>query len=533
VATGRPATMALNGMISTPHYLASQSGWRVLREGGNAVDAAIAANAVLNVVMPDNCSLGGDAFFMIWDPGKKEIVGLNGSGIAPAGCTPDAVRSAGHTQLPERGPWTVTVPGAVEAWSKALERYGSRDLDYLLIDALRYASEGFPVTPHLSDAISSNRPMLEANAAAAKTFLPGGNVPQAGSILRQPGLAGSFRELARDGKDAFYKGKIATRLIRALNNAGSPMTLDDLAAQSSDWVSPISSDYRGYTVYEMPPNSQGATALQMLNIAEGWDPGDLPDRSASQIHHFVEAKKNAFVDRDRYISDPKFVDVPVDRLISKEYAAETRARISSEHAWVQDKVAPGAGDTIYLCAFDRDGMAVSLIQSLFKGFGSGIVGGETGIVLQNRGASFSLDESAANRLEPGKRPMHTLIPGMIFDGPLPWSVFGCMGGHGQAQTHLQLVTRLIDHGMNPQEAIEAPRWVAGPDTADDPPHLLKLEPEFGENVADELRALGHEVRLTPSFSSAMGHAQAIRINWEHGVLSGGADPRANGYALGW
>ncbi len=533
MAIGRPATMALNGMVSTPHYLASQAGWRVLREGGNAVDAAIAANAVLNVVMPDNCSLGGDAFFMIWDPSKKEVVGLNGSGGAPEGVTADAVRSAGHDAMPERGPWTITVPGAVEAWGKALEQYGSRDLDYLLIDAIRYAAEGFPVTNSLHDAINTNRSMLSADPSAAKQFLPGGNVPAPGSILRQPGLAASFREIARGGPDAFYSGKIATRMIRSLNKAGSPIALDDLSRQSSDWVAPISSDYRGYTVYEMPPNTQGLTALQMLNIAQGWDPATLPDASAEQIHHFVEAKKLAFVDRDRYVADPRFVEVPVEKLISSEYADQLRGQISPTEAWVDASTTAGAGDTIYLCAFDRDGMAVSLIQSLFRGFGSGIVAGETGIVMQNRGASFSLDEEAANSLQPAKRPMHTLIPGMIFDGPLPWSVFGCMGGHGQAQTHLQLVTRMIDHGMNPQEAIEAPRWVAGPDTAEDPVNLLKLEPEFGEDVADDLRSRGHEIRWTPSFSSAMGHAQAIRVNWEHGVLIGGADPRANGYALGW
>jgi gamma-glutamyltranspeptidase / glutathione hydrolase len=283
----------------------------------------------------------------------------------------------------------------------------------------------------------------------------------------------------------------------------------------------------------MPPNTQGVTALQLLNIASGWDPTDLPDRSAAQIHHFVEAKKQAFLDRDQYIGDPRLVDVPVDWLISSERADQMRAKINPESAWVQNGAQPGSGDTIYLCAFDRDGMGVSLIQSLFKGFGSGIVADGTGIVLQNRGASFSLDEGAANGLAPGKRPMHTLIPGMIFDGELPWSVFGCMGGHGQAQTHLQLVTRMIDHGMNPQEAIESPRWVSGPDTSNDPEHLLKLEPEFGAEVTKQLEQMGHAVRTTESFSSAMGHAQAIRIDWQNGVLIGGADPRANGYALGW
>lgn len=533
MATGRPATMALNGMVSTPHYLASQAGWRVLRDGGNAVDAAIAANAVLTVVMPDNCSIGGDAFFMIWDPARKELVGLNGSGGAPSGSSIDAVRSAGHNTMPDRGGWSVTVPGAVEAWSKVLERYGTRELDYLLIDAIRYANEGFAVTPHLSSAITANSELLKRNRAASNQYLPNGAAPKAGSILRQPALAASLREIARNGADGFYQGKVASRIVKSLNEAGSPITLDDLAAQQSDWVTPIRSDYRGYAICEMPPNTQGVTALQMLNIAQGWDPATLRDGSAEQIHHFVESKKLAFVDRDRYIGDPKFVDVPVDRLISSEYADELRSRVSPDQAWIKTGATPGAGDTVYLCTFDRDGMGVSLIQSLFRGFGSGIVADGAGIVLQNRGASFSLNDDAANGLKPGKRPMHTLIPGMIFDGDLPWSVFGCMGGHGQAQTHLQLVTRLIDHGMNPQEAIEAPRWVAGPDVPGDPEHLLRVEPEFGDDVVEQLKAKGHEVRLTESLSAAMGHAQAIRIDWENGVLIGGADPRANGYALGW
>jgi gamma-glutamyltranspeptidase / glutathione hydrolase len=533
VGTGRPATMAMNGMISTPHYLASQAGLRVLREGGNAVDAAIAANAVLTVVMPDNCSIGGDAFFMIWDPEKGELNGLNGSGRAPAGSTIEAVRENGNNQMPDRGPWTVTVPGAVEAWGRVHERYGSRPLDSLLLDAILYAHDGFPVTPHLSAAIKSNAEMLKKDSAASRQFMPDGNPPASGSILKQPALAASLREIVRHGPEAIYSGKIGARIVRSLNTCGSPITTEDLASQQSEWVTPISSTYRGYTVFEMPPNTQGITALQMLNIAEGWSPDEMPDASTCQVHHFVEAKKHAFVDRDRYISDPKFVDVPVDHLISKEYAGTLRSKIDPEQAWIQNGARPGAGDTVYLCAFDRNGMAVSLIQSLFRGFGSGIVAEGTGIVLQNRGASFSLDPDAANSLQPGKRPMHTLIPGMIFEGGRPWSVFGCMGGHGQAQTHLQLVNRLIDHGLNPQAAIEAPRWVAGPEVSGDPEHLVRVEPEFGEEVIDELQSMGHEVRVTESMSSAMGHAQAIHVDWGNGVLVGGADPRANGYALGW
>ncbi|MEX2426061.1 MAG: gamma-glutamyltransferase [Thermomicrobiaceae bacterium] len=533
MTTGRPATMAMNGMVATPHHLASQAGLRVLREGGNAVDAAIAANAVLTVVMPDNCSIGGDAFFMIWDPAGGELTGLNGSGRAPSASTIEAARSSGFSAMPERGGWTVTVPGAVEAWSRALERYGTRELGSLLVDAISYASDGFPITPHLSAAIAANADLLRNNSAAARQYLGSNGLPVTGSVLRQTDLAESLKTIARDGAGAFYTGEIGERIVSSLNSAGSPITHEDLAGHSSDWVTPISSDYRGYTVCEMPANTQGPTALQMLNIAEGWDPANLPDGLAEQIHHFVEAKKLAFVDRDQRIGDPAFVDVPVERLISKEYAAELRSRVRPDQAWIDTGAQPGAGDTVYLCACDGDGMGVSLIQSLFRGFGSGIVADGTGIVLQNRGASFNLDEGAANSLQAGKRPMHTLIPGMILHGGLPWTVFGCMGGHGQAQNHLQLVSRLIDHGMNPQEAIEAPRWIAGPDVTGDAEHLLRLEPEFGDRVVQQLKGLGHEIRLTGSFSSAMGHAQAIRIDRENGVFIGGADPRANGYALGW
>jgi gamma-glutamyltranspeptidase len=533
VQTGRPATMATNGMVTTPHHLASQAGLRVLRSGGNAVDAAIAANAVLTVVMPDNCSLGGDAFFMIWDPEAGEIVGLNGSGRAPAGTSIDAVRSLGHDRMPQRGALSVTVPGAIEAWGKALQRYGTREPAELLSDAISYARDGFPVTPHLSAAISGNSDLLRMNEAATRQYLGDGRPPAAGEILRQPDLATSLQSIAHHGLDTFYSGSIGERIVQSLSASGSPIVADDLVSHRSNWVAPISSDYRGYSVYEMPPNTQGVTALQMLNIAEGWDPADLPDQSAEQIHHFVEAKKLAFVDRDTKIGDPDFVDVPVDQLISKDYAAELRSRVNPESALLETGAQPGAGDTVYLCVVDGNGMAVSLIQSLFRGFGSGVVADGTGIVLQNRGASFTLDERHANGLQPGKRPMHTLIPGMIFQGAMPWAVFGCMGGHGQAQTHLQVVTRLIDHGMNPQEAVEAPRWVGGPDIDGDPEHLLRLEPDFDGNVCAQLRELGHEVRLTQRFSAAMGHAHAIRIDQETGVLTGGSDPRANGYALGW
>ncbi len=525
--------MAMNGMIASPHYLASQAGLRVLRDGGNAVDAAVAANAVLTVVMPDNCSIGGDAFFQIWDPRTGTSVGLNGSGRAPSGLSIESVSAAGHEVMPERGPLTVTVPGTVDAWQQALDAYGTRELGPLLQDAIDYASEGFPVTPHLNAAITLAANMLGADPAARRQFLHEDKPVARGTILRQPALATTLRTIAREGAEAFYRGVVGERIVRSLNTWGSPISMDDLAEHTSTWVQPISTMYRGLKVQELPPNTQGVTALQMLNMASGWDPARWDVNSAEQIHHFVESKKLAFRDRDQYISDPEFVDIPVERLTSIDYAHELRSKIDSEKAAVEDSVSPGAGDTVYLCAFDSNGMAVSLIQSVFRGFGSGIVAEGTGILLQNRGASFTMDDSAANSLQPRKRSMHTLIPGLALKDDFPWLVFGCMGAHGQAQTHLQLVSKIVDYGFNPQEAIESPRWVAGPDAQDDPQHLLRVEPEIGEDVVSALSEKGHEVRVTVPFSSAMGHAQAIHVDRENGVLIGGADPRANGYALGW
>lgn len=533
MASGRSVTMAVNGMVATPHHLASQAGLKVLREGGNAVDAAIAANAVLTVVMPDSCSIGGDAFFLIRDPRAGNLSGLNGSGRAATGMTTDTVRAAGHQEMPERGPLSITVPGAVAAWEHALEAYGTRELGTLLGDAISYASDGFPVTASLNAAIQRWSGLLEKNPAARRQFLPSGGAPPKGTILRQPELGATLRAIADGGASAYYTEGIGEQLIRSLADAGSPLTLEDLAAHRSTPVSPISTRFRGYDVYEMPPNTQGITALQLLNIADGWAPGGFPVNSADQIHHFAESKKLAFQDRDRYVGDPEFVDVPIDYLNSREHADELRSRIDPERAEAHLHDSVGGGGTIYLCVCDSDGLAVSLIQSIFRGFGSGIVADGTGVLMQNRGGSFTLDPDAANSLQPGKRPLHTLIPGMILSDGRPWSVFGAMGGHGQAQTHLQLVTKMIDFGMDPQAAIDSPRWVAGRDVADDPEHLLRIEPDAGEDVIRDLRDRGHEVRATEALSSAMGHAQVIRIDQENGVFIGGADPRANGSALGW
>lgn len=528
---GRPTTLATEGMVATPHYLASVAGLRVLQEGGNAVDAAVAANAVLTVVYPNQCSLGGDAFFLIWEPREQRLLALNGSGRAPAQATPDAVTAAGHATMPQRGAWAVTVPGAVDAWAAALARCGSRPLSDLLAPAIEYAERGFPVTPLLSEAIAEAEELLRGQAAAFRQFLPQGRAPRPGERLVQPDLARSLRLLAEYGPDAFYRGPIGEAIVATIQAAGGVMSLEDLAGHRSTWVEPISTIYRGLELVELPPNTHGVTALEMVNIIEGYEITELGWGSAELLHLMVETKKLAFADRDRYVGDPDFVQVPLDRLLDKRYAEELRRQIDPERALAARTVA-WDNDTVYLCAVDREGRAVSLIQSIFQSFGSGLVAEGTGIVLHNRGASFTLDPASPNCLAPGKRPMHTLIPAMLLRDGLPWVVFGTMGGHGQPQIQLQLMTNLIDFSLEPQAAIEAPRWLSRLEPGDEV-ETLYLEPGFASAVGEELERRGHRVRWVERWDSLMGHAQMIRIDRERGLLEGAADPRAEGYALGW
>uniref|UniRef100_A0A831TAX1 Glutathione hydrolase proenzyme n=1 Tax=Thermorudis peleae TaxID=1382356 RepID=A0A831TAX1_9BACT len=529
--TGRPTTRATEGMVATPHYLASVAGLRVLQEGGNAVDAAVAANAVLNVVYPNQCSLGGDAFFLIWEPSEERLLALNGSGRAPAQASPEAVRAAGCTTMPQRGAWAVTVPGTVDAWAAALARCGSRPLGELLRPAIEYAERGFVVTPLLSEAIADTAEVLRAQAAAYRQFLPQGRPPRPGERLVQPDLARSLRLLAEHGPDAFYRGPIGEAIVATVRSARGVLTLDDLAEHRSTWVEPISTTYRGLELVELPPNTHGVTALEMANIMEGYEVADLGWGSAELLHRMVEAKKLAFADRDRYVGDPDFVQVPLDRLLDKRYAEELRRRIDPERALSVPSVT-WDNDTVYLCAVDREGRAVSLIQSIFQSFGSGLVAEGTGIVLHNRGACFTLDPASPNCLAPGKRPLHTLIPAMLLRDGLPWVVFGSMGGHGQPQIQLQLLANLVDFELGPQAAIEAPRWLSRLEPGDEV-ETLYLEPGFDVSVGEELERRGHNVRWVRGWDSLMGHAQMIRIDREHGVLEGAADPRAEGYALGW
>ena len=529
--TGRPTTRAYEGMVATPHYLATVAGLRILQGGGNAVDAAVAANAVLTVVAPNQCSLGGDAFFLIWEPSERGLLALNGSGRAPAGATVEAVRDAGYSGMPPRGAWTVTVPGAVDAWATVLARCGTQTLAELLTPAIAYAERGFPVTPLLSAAIEESGELLRDHAAAAEQFMPGGRVPHPGDRLVQADLARSLRLIAESGPEVFYRGPIAEAIVRTVRAAGGVLTLDDLAEHRSTWVKPLSTTYRGVELVELPPNTQGVTALQMANILEGFEVDDAAWQSGDLLHLMIEAKKLAYTDRDRYIGDPELVSVPIDRLLDKEYAKELRGRIDRARA-SPSRTSARDNDTVYLCVVDREGRVVSLIQSIFQSFGSGLVVEGTGIVLHNRGASFTLDPASPNCLAPRKRPMHTLIPAMLLRNGQPWVVFGSMGGHGQPQIQLQLLVNLVDFELDPQAAIERPRWLSRSEPGESA-ETIYLEEGVAESAARELGRRGHRVRWVDRWDSLLGHAQMIRIDNERGVLEGGADPRAEGCALGW
>lgn len=545
--TGRPPTYAPNGVVSSPHHLASSAGLRALREGGSAVDAAIATNAVLCVAYPHMAGLGGDGFWLIHEPGSGGVTALNASGPAARAATRDFYGEKGHEEeIPGRGPLAaLTVPGAVDGWREAHERHGRLPWESLFTEAIEYARDGVPVGRSLTEWTAQDVPVLSEYPASASTFLPNGRPLRDGERLVQPDLAESFSRLARKGaREGFYEGETAELLCRALSEGGSPLAPEDFREFRAEWVEPISTDYRGYTAYEFPPNTQGFAALQILNVLEGYDVAAWGDGTADYYHHMAEAVKLAFADRDEWLTDPSHVDIPLERLISKEYASERRGLIDSEQAMVMEKVEPGIrfggeserrspeGDTCYFCVVDRDGLVVSVIQSIYHDFGTGVVAEGTGIIPQNRGSFFALDPAHPNCLEPGKRTFHTLIPAMLLKDGSPYLTYGTMGGEGQPQTHAALVTRLVDFGYDVQQAIEAPRWLMGRTwgvTSQD----LSLEGRIADGVMRELELRGQPVKPLEDYNDNVGHAQAIRINRDSGFLEGGADPRGDGAALGY
>jgi len=520
----RSPVLARNGMVCTSQPLASAAGLRILQQGGNAIDAAIAAAAVLNVVEPMMTGIGGDMFAMVYWNKTGELSGLNGSGRSPAAWNLDYMKKKGYTTMPQVGPDAITVPGAVDGWITLHEKFGSLKLDQVLAPAIDYAENGFPVSEIISNQWASEAEKLSKDEWAAKTYLVNGHTPQHGEIVYNKGLAATLRKIAAGGRNAFYKGEVAEKIVAAIKSKGGVMTLQDLADQKSDWVKPISTNYKGYDVYEMPPNTHGMTVLEMLNILEGVDLKDMGHNSGEYLHYLVEAKKLAFADRAKYVADPTFSKIPLQTLLSKSYAAERRKLINPNRA--AEDYPPGnaeRGDTVYLAVVDKDHNVVSFINSLFDLFGSGIVAGDTGICLQNRGGGFTLDPNSADRVEPRKRPLHTLIPAMVLKDSKPYLSFGVMGGDNQPQGQTQVLLNIFEFGMNVQEAGESPRFRHTGS-------MLGLESGVGEEARRLLTLKGHHV---VTMIDSYGGFQGIMIDQKTGVLMGGSDPRKDGCAMGW
>jgi gamma-glutamyltranspeptidase/glutathione hydrolase len=512
-------------MVSSAHYLASQAGVWMLRQQGNAADAAVCAAATIAVVAPHLNGIGGDLFAQVWRPGDGRPAGLNASGRSGSRATISQVRSHGHNSIPHRGPLSITVPGAISGWQALLSRFGTRRLVDVLEPAIDYARHGAPVTANLAAALQNSRQLLEADPGFADTFCRDGRMVAEGECFVNRDLATSLGEIGRTDGEAMYRGDLGRRVGTALRKCGAMIDVVDLAAHHADWVQPLSIDSFGREIFELPPNTQGITALQLFNMAETLDLGELDHNSAAYIRRILEIIRAAYEDRDRFITDPEFAKIPVDRLISLERAS-TRLAATPSTSHIS-----GSGDTIYLCAVDEYGMVVSLIQSNYMGFGSGVMAAGTGIHLHNRGCYFSLDPSHVNRLEPRKRTMHTLIPALTLRGGGLDLVFGTMGGDGQPQIQLQVLLNRVVFGMDLQAAIEAPRFIFAPIVG--APNRLLVEARIPEQSQRELRAEGFEVVALDGWSSQMGHAQAIHRRPEDGLLEGAADPRGDGAAMGY
>ena len=541
-----PLVRGARGAVVAPHHLATAAGLAVLRAGGHAVDAAIATNAVLGVVLPSGCGIGGDAFWLIWEEAAGRQTALNGSGRAPAAADPNRLRASGLSTLPYRGPLAITVPGAVRSWGDAHARHGRLARADILAPAIDIARDGFPAWDGFISAVEGTLPaIVEAigsGSAFEQVYRPHGRPWRAGERVRLPALAATLERLAEVGFDDFYDGEIGERQARGLAAAGSAITAADLRDHASSWTLPIETDYRGIRVTTHPPNSSGIVALELLNILEVFDPppadafGPNGVGDARWIHLGIEASKLAMADRDFHLSDPDFVDIPVDMLISKSHAADLSKLIDPDRAAMPPASAlPRGGGTVYLAVVDGDGNVVSLIESNYMGFGSGVVDPETGIHYQNRGSYFSLDPEHPNVLAPGKRTLHTLLPGMLFRNGerRPWIVTGSMGGDAQPQIHAQVVSGLIDGRLDVATAVGAPRWFVDGEEHFAPPVNVRAERRFPAAVLDGLEALGHPLTRTIPFNGALGHAHAIELvdggpAEEDGSLAAATDPRSAG-----
>ena len=518
-----------HGIAATSQTLASQAAAQVLARGGSAVDAAIAANALLGLVEPMSCGIGGDLFVIYWEAKTGKLTGLNASGWSPRGLTIELMKSLGRDAMPQEGIHSVTVPGCVDGWERLHKRFGRLSWRELFQPAIYYAEEGFPVTEIIQDAWKSATAKLWGDEAGRQVFLPEDKPPAVGQIFRNRRLAAAYKLIAAQGAAAFYKGDIARAMLKTSARLGGKMSADDLAEFQSEWVEPVSTDYRGWKVYELPPNSQGIAALEMLNILEIFPLFNYAPASLEDLHLKIEAQKLAYQDLRRYVADPRFAKLPTSGLISKSYARERAALIHRDEA--NCAPAPGkppstAGDTIYLSVVDRDGNIASLIQSVYLSFGSGVVVDEYGFHLQNRGALFDLDAEHPNALEPRKRPLHTIIPAFMEKDTIHIG-FGIMGGYNQAQAHAQFVSNLVDHNMNIQAALEAPRFTkltfGGCDAM--------IENRVTAGVREGLAARGHNLEVLADFSGWMGGGQAVLHMSDTGVNYGASSPRKDGAAV--
>ena len=533
----RSPVLAEHGMVCTSHPLASQIGLDILKQGGNAIDAAIAANAALGLMEPTGCGVGGDLFAIVWDAKTQKLYGLNGSGRSPKSMTLDTLKAMGLEKIPAYGPLPVSVPGAVDGWTSLHDKFGSMPLKKILAPAIEYAEEGFPVTELIGYYLSSiDRFSRMGYPNIKETYYDpnGGQRPKNGDRYRNPALAHTYRAIARKGREGFYEGEVAQTITTFIKEQGGFLSLEDLSAHRSQWVEPVSVNYRGYDVWELPPNGQGIAALQLLNILENKDFSEVRWGSEEHLHLFTEAKKRVFEDRAKYYADMDMAEVPVEALLSKEYAAENFNELKP-YASTYDAGEISAGETIYLTVADKDGNMISLIQSNYRGMGSGMVPPGLGFMLQDRGELFSLEEGYNNTYEPGKRPFHTIIPAFITKDGAPLMSFGVMGGDFQPQGHAQIVMNMVDYGMNVQEAGDAPRWdhsggsspVTGPSTDKGEVHV---ESGIPYETVRGLMGRGHKVGFARGI---YGGYQAIYRDPETGFYHGASESRKDGQAAGY
>ncbi len=535
----RSVVLGKHGMVATSHPLAAQVGLDVLRADGNAVDAAIAVNAMLGVVEPMSCGIGGDLFAIYWDSKTQKLYGLNASGRSPYRLSRQVFAERQLGRIPVDGPLSWSIPGCVSGWEELQSRFGTRPLSDLLTPAIQTADEGFPVTEVIASYWRGSERQLHKWPDSAATYLVDGQrAPRFGEVFRNPRLAATYRLIAEDGAKTFYHGEIAAKIVAFSRSNGGFLSPEDFADHKSEWVEPVSANYRGYDVWELPPNGQGIAALEMLNLLEQYDLRSLGSGHPDYLHLLVEAKKLAFADRAKFYADPAFGDLPIQALISKQYARGQAKRIDPEKAATNVPAGDPRlvhGDTVYLTVVDKHRNCCSLIQSVFYGFGSKVTPGEVGFVLQNRGALFALDEHHLNRLEPHKRPFHTIIPAMVTKDGRPWFCFGVMGGDMQPQGHVQVLVNLIDFGMNVQAAGDAARvrhFGSAAPTGQPASGVGTVQVESGisDEAVEALRAKGHRVVRA---RGAFGGYQGILLDWENGVLRGGTEPRKDGAAVGY